>query len=72
MAIRHTAETVGYAFTSQYYQVLDLRPEDTHKFYKDSSVAGWEGNDGVVYSVTTMKVSIYLRIPSKWYLIYWF
>nr|GLL43536.1 ras GTPase-activating protein-binding protein 1-like [Ipomoea trifida] len=57
MAIRHTAETVGYAFTSQYYQVLDLRPEDTHKFYKDSSVAGWEGNDGVVYSVTTMKDS---------------
>nr|GMD75428.1 putative G3BP-like protein [Ipomoea batatas] len=55
MAIRHTAETVGYAFTSQYYQVLDLRPEDTHKFYKDSSVAGWEGNDGVVYSATTMK-----------------
>nr|GMD81675.1 putative G3BP-like protein [Ipomoea batatas] len=57
MAIRHTAETVGYAFTSQYYQVLDLRPEDAHKFYKDSSIAGWEGNDGVVHSVTTMKDS---------------
>ncbi|XP_019180824.1 PREDICTED: ras GTPase-activating protein-binding protein 1-like [Ipomoea nil] len=55
MAIRHSAEKVGCAFISQYYQVLDLRPEDTHKFYKDSSVAGWEGNDGVVHSVTTMK-----------------
>ncbi|CAH9103780.1 unnamed protein product [Cuscuta europaea] len=55
MVERHTAEAVGFAFTDQYYQVLYQRPEDTHKFYKDSSVAGWEGKDGVVHSVTTMK-----------------
>ncbi|VFQ85444.1 unnamed protein product [Cuscuta campestris] len=55
MVRRHSAETVGCAFTKQYYQVLYHQPEDTHKFYKDSSVAGWEGKDGIVHSVTTMK-----------------
>ncbi|CAH9110697.1 unnamed protein product [Cuscuta epithymum] len=50
-----SAEKVGCAFTELYYRVLYQHPEDLHEFYMDSSVAGWEGKDGVVHSVTTLK-----------------
>ncbi|CAH9131229.1 unnamed protein product [Cuscuta epithymum] len=55
MTGRYSAENVGCTFTEEYYHVLHQRPEDTHQFYMDSSVADWEGKDGAVHSVTTIK-----------------
>lgn len=52
------AEHVGNAFVEQYYSLLHSNPEVVYKFYQDSSVISRPEPDGVMNSVTTMKVSL--------------
>lgn len=53
-----TAEHVGGAFVGQYYSILHSNPEMVYKFYQDISVISRPEPDGVMESVTTMKVSL--------------
>ncbi|PON64654.1 Splicing factor-like protein [Trema orientale] len=48
-----SAQTVGNAFTQQYYLTLHKSPDVVHKFYVDSSVLSRPGPDGVMTSVST-------------------
>lgn len=52
-----SAQIVGNAFVSQYYQILHTNPEEVHKFYNSSSVLNRLGTDGVMSSITTLEVS---------------
>lgn len=53
-----SAQVVGNAFVEQYYQIQHHSPESVYRFYQDSSVLSRPDADGVITSVTTMKVSI--------------
>lgn len=53
-----TAAHVGGAFVAQYYSILHSNPEVVYKFYQDISVISRPEPDGVMESVTTMKVSL--------------
>ncbi|KAM3706975.1 hypothetical protein ACB098_03G191100 [Castanea mollissima] len=50
-----SAQVVGHAFVSQYYQILHTNPEEVHKFYNSSSVLNRLGTDGVMSSITTLE-----------------
>lgn len=56
-----SAENVASSFVKQYYALLEICPENVHKFYKESSQLGWAEADGAVTSVTTLRVSILKR-----------
>lgn len=50
-------QLVGNSFVEQYFKALHQYPEHLHRFYQDSSFQSRPGPDGVMTSVTTMKVS---------------
>lgn len=52
-----TAQVIGNAFVEQYYQIQHHSPELVYRFYLDSSVLSRPDSNGVMTSVTTMKVS---------------
>lgn len=52
-----SAQVVGNAFVEQYYHVLHHSPEMVHRFYLDTSALSRPESDGVLTTVTTMKVS---------------
>lgn len=52
------AQVVANAFVEQYYHILHQSPELVYKFYKDSSVLSRPNSNGVMTSVTTMRVSL--------------
>jgi len=52
------AQVVGNAFVEQYYHILYQSPELVHRFYQDSSMLSRPETNGVMTSVTTMKVSL--------------
>lgn len=54
-----SAQVVGNAFVEQYYNILYESPELVYRFYQESSVLSRTEPDGVMISVTTMKVSLY-------------
>ena len=47
---------IGNAFAQQYYRVLDVSPEQVHKFYHDESILGRPDSDGALTSITTTHV----------------
>ncbi|XP_075480659.1 nuclear transport factor 2-like isoform X2 [Primulina tabacum] len=49
-----SAQIVASSFVKQYYAVLEICPENVHKFYQESSQLGWAEPDGAVTSVTTL------------------
>ncbi|XP_019170617.1 PREDICTED: putative G3BP-like protein [Ipomoea nil] len=51
MAGTLSTETVGKVFSQQYYTILRIKPEESYKFYENSSVATW---DDAKDSVTTL------------------
>lgn len=53
-----SAQVVGNTFVEQYYQIQHHSPESVYRFYQDSSVLSRPDANGVMTSVTTMKVSI--------------
>ncbi|CAA2978690.1 ras GTPase-activating -binding 2 [Olea europaea subsp. europaea] len=63
-----SAQVVGNAFVEQYYHILHHSPELVFRFYLDTSVLSRPGPDGVMTTVTTMKVSLlsteYAYVPS--------
>lgn len=52
-----SAQVVGNAFVEQYYHILHHSPELVYRFYQDSSVISRPDSNGVMTSVSTMKVS---------------
>ncbi|KAL8092797.1 hypothetical protein AgCh_034882 [Apium graveolens] len=62
----HTAQTVGQAFVSQYYQILHHSPSQVHKFYQDISKLGRPEEDGTT-SITTTMTAINEKIMSRNY-----
>lgn len=52
------AQVIGNAFVEQYYQIQHHSPELVYRFCLDSSVLSRPNSNGVMTSVTTMKVSI--------------
>ena len=62
---------VGNAFVQQFYTVLHNDPTQAYKFYLDLSVLSRPGPDGVMKSVTSVKVSFYLQTmhQESWYFI---
>lgn len=50
-------QLVGNSFVEQYFKALHQYPEHLHRFYQDSSFLSRPGPDGVMTSITTMKVS---------------
>ncbi|KAF5957567.1 hypothetical protein HYC85_004792 [Camellia sinensis] len=58
LPIPPTAQVVGNAFVEQYYHILHHSPELVHRFYQDSSVLSRPETNGVMMSVTTMKVAL--------------
>lgn len=52
-----SGQIVGNSFAQQYYNILHHTPDKVFMFYKDSSVLTRPGPDGVMTSVTTVKVS---------------
>lgn len=50
-----SAQNVASSFVKQYYTLLEICPENVHKFYKESSQLGWAEADGAVTSVTTLR-----------------
>ncbi|XP_073145848.1 nuclear transport factor 2-like isoform X2 [Henckelia pumila] len=50
-----SAQDVASSFVKQYYALLDICPENVHKFYQESSQLGWAEPDGAVTSVTTLR-----------------
>ncbi|KAK4423681.1 Nuclear transport factor 2 [Sesamum alatum] len=66
---RLSAKYVADAFVKQYYPVLNKCPEDAYRFYKESSLLGWPGPNGVVMPVTTLsgiKEKIVSSDYAKW------
>lgn len=51
-----SAEMVGNAFVEQYYHILHHSPELVYRFYQESSVLSRPDSNGVMTSVSTMKV----------------
>ncbi|TMW88142.1 hypothetical protein EJD97_018987, partial [Solanum chilense] len=51
-----SAQVVGNTFVEQYYQIQHHSPESVYRFYQDSSVLSRPDANGVMTSVTTMKV----------------
>lgn len=49
-----SAQDVASSFVKQYYALLEICPENVHKFYQESSQLGWAELDGAVTSVTTL------------------
>ncbi|GFQ05287.1 putative g3bp-like protein [Phtheirospermum japonicum] len=45
---------VANEFVRQYYMILNKCPENAHMFYNESSLLGWQENDGVITPVTTL------------------
>jgi hypothetical protein len=56
-----SAEMVGNAFVEQYYHILHQSPELVYRFYQESSVISRPDSNGVMTSVTTMKVSLLIE-----------
>jgi len=54
-----SAQVVGNAFVEQYYHILHHSPDLVYRFYQDSSVISRPDSNGVMTSVTTMKVSFF-------------
>ncbi|XP_060215865.1 nuclear transport factor 2-like [Lycium barbarum] len=52
-ANQHSAETIALSFVEQYYRILDMLIDQSHRFYKDNSVLSWPQHDGEIKSVTT-------------------
>ncbi|KAK9750634.1 hypothetical protein RND81_02G209500 [Saponaria officinalis] len=50
-----SAETVGNAFVSQFYQMLHSMPEQVYRFFNDSSTMSRPGPNGDLLTVTTME-----------------
>lgn len=50
-----TAQVVGNAFVTQYYNILHQSPELVHKFYQDISKLGRPEEDGSMSITTTMQ-----------------
>ena len=65
------AQGIGTAFVKQFYTVLHNDPTQAYKFYQDLSVLSRPGPNGVMKSVTTVKVSFYLQTmhQESWYFI---
>lgn len=55
-----SAQIVGNAFVEQYYHILHHSPELVYKFYHDSSILSRQEANGMISSVTTMEVCIFL------------
>lgn len=51
-----TTEAIGNAFVGQYYYVLCNSPGLAPKFYNESSILSRPNSDGIMTSVTTLKV----------------
>ncbi|KAH9734245.1 nuclear transport factor 2 (NTF2) family protein [Citrus sinensis] len=49
-------QLVGNSFVEQYFKALHQYPEHLHRFYQDSSFLSRPGPDGVMTSITTMKI----------------
>ncbi|GFP90211.1 peroxisome biogenesis protein 22 [Phtheirospermum japonicum] len=45
---------VANEFVRQYYMILNKCPENAHMFYTESSLLGWQENDGFITPVTTL------------------
>lgn len=54
-------QLVCNAFVDQYYHILHHTPESVYRFYQDSSVVSRPDSNGVMTSVTTMKVSFLMQ-----------
>lgn len=54
-----SAQVVGNAFVEQYYHILHHSPELVYRFYQDTSLLSRPGPDGLMTTVTTMKVVSY-------------
>ncbi|KZV50234.1 ras GTPase-activating protein-binding protein 2 [Dorcoceras hygrometricum] len=50
-----SAQNVASSFVKQYYALLEISPENVHKFYQESSQLGWAEPDGAMTSVTTLR-----------------
>ncbi|KAL8471559.1 hypothetical protein ACS0TY_028987 [Phlomoides rotata] len=59
-----SAQVVGNAFVEQYYHILHHSPELVYRFYQDTSLLSRPGPNGLMTTVTTMKISINERICS--------
>ena len=53
-----SAQVVGNAFVEQYYHILHHSPELVYRFYQDTSVLSRPDPNGLMTTVTTMKVSL--------------
>lgn len=53
----YSAQDVADAFLKQYYNILQATPKEAHKFYHDQSIRTHPSADGLMKSVTTMKVT---------------
>uniref|UniRef100_A0A0D6QS95 NTF2 domain-containing protein n=1 Tax=Araucaria cunninghamii TaxID=56994 RepID=A0A0D6QS95_ARACU len=51
----HTAQVVGNAFVTQYYNVLHQSPQMAYRFYQECSKLGRPGPNGEMLTVTTME-----------------
>lgn len=56
-------QMIGNAFVKQFYTILHKEPAQAYKFYLDLSVLSRPGPDGVMKTVTSLKVSFYLHKP---------
>lgn len=52
-----SAQHIAEAFVAQYYKILRESPQQVHRYYKDNSILGRPVSEGIMSSVTTMKVS---------------
>lgn len=53
-----SAQVIGNAFVEQYYHILHHSPELVHRFYQDTSLLSRPDPNGLMTTVTTMKVSM--------------
>uniref|UniRef100_A0A3Q7ILC8 NTF2 domain-containing protein n=1 Tax=Solanum lycopersicum TaxID=4081 RepID=A0A3Q7ILC8_SOLLC len=60
-----SAQVVGNTFVEQYYQIQHHSPESVYRFYQDSSVLSRPDANGVMTSVTTMKVPPSILVHPK-------
>ncbi|KAJ9563854.1 hypothetical protein OSB04_009014 [Centaurea solstitialis] len=51
----YSAQDVADAFVKQYFNILDVAPQDAHKFYRDESILAHPCADGSMKSTTTVK-----------------
>lgn len=50
------AQVIGNAFVEQYYHVLRNSPGLAYKFYNDASILSRPNSNGLMSSITTLKV----------------